>query len=260
MGQGVSLIIIMIFLILLFFAAFHLQQNRFAVADVKHSLNLSAKALAKAVNLETTNQEHIALGYFKENIEPDIDHGLLLTEFYEILYRNLYNPEAYESVKDRILLKVLVYYDRFYIADKQDRWSPPYYFNVVHEGQLYYLTTLNEIYTFNEKGEKQLIKITALNMTEVEREEIIINRINERIAFETSRFNEGVPLAVEIQNPASVDFEYIRNYGHFNVLDGLTFFVIYGEEHSVGIDQREFQFTNYNVVGYTLEVEKGMAR
>ncbi len=261
MGQGVALVIIMVFLTMLFFSSFQLQQNRIEVTDIKQSLNLSAKALAKAVDQETLNKETISLGFTKANIEVSIDHDLLLEEFYKVLYQNYYHQDRFQGLKKSILLKVLVYYDRFYIADLQDRWSPPCYFNVSYEGNIYYLTTLDgQVYTYDEQGEKRFLRATDIEISDGEQEQLIIDKINTEIANETSRYNRGIPLVIEIKNPEIEDFQYLQKYGHFNVLEGVTFFVIYGERKTIGIDQKQFQFSNHNVVGYTLEIERGITR
>lgn len=258
MGQGVSLILILIFSLVLFFGAYHLQENRYEVMDIKENLNLAAKALAKAVDVETENLALGAMGFLIHHKEIKVDQEVLLEEFYNTLYRNYYHRERYEAVRNAILLKVLVYHDRFYIADFKDQWSPPYFFTYPYGSEIYYATTLeDDLYYLDSNGNPVWVKPEMVGLTQGAREELMIQRLNSVIAAETARFNEGVPLKVEIKNPYQEGVDYFLQYGHFNALEGITFFVIYGDGKKVGVDHQTLAFTNYNVVGYTLEIEQG---
>lgn len=257
MGQGVALIIIMIFLLFLFFSAAQLQQSRFEIADIKQSLNLSAKALVKGIDQGVYSQDALANGFNQSNFEVELDRNALLNEFYEILSKNYYHKERVRTIKSHLILKSLVFYDRFYIANLQDQWSPPYFFTIQHDSNLYYLTILEGmIYTYEASGEKRYLKGSDIGLSLMNQNQLIIDKLNAQLAKETRVLNNGIPLAIEIKNPYIEGIDYQEQYGHFNPLEGITFFVVFGEGKLTLLDQQEFHFRNYNVVGYTLEKKR----
>jgi len=126
MGQSIAVIIIVIFLIVLMVPMVLLSNNQYEIRDMKQSLNLSAKVLINAITVDEGNTNDLSEGFSRSrNQEISVDKEKLLREFYDVLYKNHYNDEDFQEIKKKLLLKVLVLNDRFYVANIEDQWSHP---------------------------------------------------------------------------------------------------------------------------------------
>ncbi len=91
-------------------------------------------------------------------------------------------------------------------------------------------------------------------LTTFDRNQAIINRVVEGICQFTGEAS-GRGLVVKIPNPANT---YEKNTQvtskSFNFFTGITFLVIYREESAVKILDQLVNYNNYNIAGYTLEL------
>lgn len=256
MGQVVAVIIIVLLVIFIFVPLSFLNSNNAEIRDIKQSLNLSAWALANCVSYEASNIENLANGYERS---PEkciaVDKDRLLSEFNGILYKNVCNDVKFEAVKGRLYIKVLVYQDMFYIADNKDRWSPPFFFTLQDEahGLIYLSVNENTAYYYNGLI-KTPVSLGDLGLDEKKRNEIIISSINDKVARFTYEINDRNSLRIQIQNPYINNSEAKVKMSYFNVLEGITFFVVYAEDTRITINSKDFHYKNYNVTGYTLEI------
>ncbi|MCX8130732.1 MAG: hypothetical protein N3I35_11610 [Clostridia bacterium] len=261
MGQIIAAVLIILFIIFAFVPLAHLNNNHVEIQSVKQDLNLAARAVCNSFKKSFENYESLSEGY-EQTACTDIrlDKARLLREFYDILKKNCYNGIKFSQMKERICLKVLVYSDRFFIADRSDRWSPPFFFNI-YKGQpindIVALNTVTDDVSFYKNSEKIILPVTHpdVGIMPEEKEQIIINRLNEVISQNTYDEAKKRGLAIKIRNPDKSDMTYRLEYRYFNILEGITFFVLYAEDESVFIHNRSYEFKNYNVAGYTLKLK-----
>jgi len=255
MQQIVAAVVVLLFITFTFITLVYLDNTNSETEGIKQALNLSAKAVACAIDGSKSNYDEMAKGMDRSELsEIAIDNDKLLSEFYDVLYKNILNNESFERIKAGIPAKVVVYYDRFYIAGNDDKWSPPFYFTHYSGGKLLYLFTKSDIaYYYDNSGIKVFTNIHAENISREQKNDIIINKVNSAIFQYTFDSVTGKGLTVQIRNPENNEAEYKVRHSYFNVLDGITFFVLYKENTGIGVDTREFEYANYNVVGYTVE-------
>lgn len=252
MGKLIGFIVVVIFVIFTFLAAYNLYQNNYAIEDVKYAMSLSAKALANCAEGTKTNLNNESIGYGQKNYII-INKERLLKEFYDSLYSNYYNQEVFNKIKGNLFAKILVYEDKFYVADVNDKWSPPYFFTKEIEGVIIYLNSANDIvYFYNGSSDIVYSNISNFGITQEEKQQEIIRKLNGVVSQHTFEHISQKGLKIETFNPFKLDGEYIAKYGRFNILDGLTFFVVFAEDKRVYLDDKEFRYKNYNVVGYTM--------
>ncbi|MBM7613603.1 hypothetical protein [Alkaliphilus hydrothermalis] len=253
MGQSVAVILIIIFLVFLFIPMAFLTNNQQQVGEIKQSLNLSAKALIKAIEVDSENANGFSQGYNRgRQQEVVVNKEDLLREFYDILYRNYYIDGGFQDTKQRLVLKILVVNDRFYLAKEDDQWSHPYFFLLEDTGLNVYLDIRDDIvYYYDDYGNMTYASLQSFGISKEEKNQRIINRINQVVAMETkTEFKDG--LEIMIQNSQNVEGDYRRRFQNFNVLEGITFFVIYRGDTGLEINNQMYEYKNYNVVGYTL--------
>ena len=253
MGKLIGFIVIIIFIVFTFLAAYHLYQNNYAIEDIKYSINLSAKALANCTYITKSNINNQSIGYLK-SLNVVIDKERLLKEFYDSLYLNYYNEEVFNKIKSNLVVKIVVYHDKFYVADVNDKWSPPYFFTIQKSGNIIYFNSKNDlVYYYNATGDKVYSNISNFDIKQEQRQQVIIDKLNSIVSQHTFDQIRQKGLKIETYNPFKADGEYIAKYSRFNILDGLTFFVVFAEDKRVYLDNREFKYKNYNVVGYTMD-------
>ncbi|MTI48726.1 hypothetical protein [Sporosalibacterium faouarense] len=255
MGKLVAYIIVISFIVVTFLAAYNLYQNNYAVQDINYALSLSAKALANNVNNTRSNFNNTSKGYKKNMYEEsiEVDKERLLQEFYETLYTNYYNEDLYRQIKKNILIKMIVYSDKCYVAKKNDKWSPPYFFTKESGGKLIYFNSNNDLaYYYNSSNNRIYTNISNLGITEKEKQQIVIDKINSIVAQNTYGDNREMGLKIGMYNPFNIDGKYMESYSRFNVLDGLTFFIVHASDRNIFLDNKEFRYNNYTVIGYTM--------
>lgn len=251
--------------------------NKAKIENIKQMLNLSAKVLINNIDSENLKLIDVSLGStIPKNVEISVNKDKLLNDFFDTVYKNLNNTEIFESIKNNIPVKVLVFYDRFFVAGRDNQWSAPYFFTYSNNNKTYYLNNRNTQAYYFEGGEE---KTATINKSIVDR--VIIERINSVVTSYTNanlmkekdspRYTDK-KLYIEIQNPSEInikniagetnqkkinDFMNNRNRkSNFNILNGITFFVVYLEEDYIGIRGSEIIYPNYNVVGYTLDMDR----
>ncbi|MCX7921391.1 MAG: hypothetical protein N3B21_05125 [Clostridia bacterium] len=262
MGQIMAIILITILIIFTFVPLAVLSENRSEVQLVKQNLNLAARAVCNAIESSEVNYENISKGYERNAIaeEITIDKDRLLGEFNDVLAKNYYDEAKTNGVKSRIYLKVLVYNDKFFVVDKTEEWSLPYFFTYYSNSlsDFVYLSTLSDQAYYYSGGNKVYQPMTNFGITNEQKNDIIINKINEVVAKYTNDITEIDPLKIEIKNPDKQDIEYKVKHRNFNVLDGITFFVVFAEDTNLFVNSKSFKFKNYNVTGYTLNLKEGL--
>jgi hypothetical protein len=261
MGQALAAFFIILFIIFTFVPLAALNDNHIEVESVKQNLNLAARSVCNAVENSLKNYENLSEGYRKSShVGIQINKERLLQEFYDILRKNYYNEDEFERVKDRICLKVLVCGDRFYIADDRNRWSQPYFFTTYIDGVIKDVATVNILsqevsYFCAGQQVYKPLEDPAVQMTSQKKNKIIIEKLNEIISQYTYDFQRKTSINIKIKNPDETDAGYKMQYRDFNVLDGITFFVLYAEDNYVYSDSKNFHFKNYNVTGYTFKIK-----
>jgi len=256
MGKVVFFIFFIFFISMVFIPNMILIDNNNDTELMKQNLNLSARALINTVDKTVSNVNEIAEGYGKEfYFDINVDNERVLEEFYDVLRKNIIDAEEYESVKKSIKLKIIVYHDRFFVADERDLWSPPFFFTRYYEGKEYYLNSKdNKAYYYDDSGNKVFdINISDLGISSKEKNDIIINKVNQMVGQLTYEAGLRDGINIKIFNKDNDDTNYIAENCHFNILDGLTFFVVYVSNKPMFFHDEKLDYKNYNVAGYTLE-------
>jgi hypothetical protein len=255
MGQVMAVIIIVLIIIFIFVPLSVLNSNNAEIRNIKQSLNLSARALDNCVSREAANLENLSLGFEKppEN-DIKVDKDKLLSEFKDILSKNMCYKTNFKDIYNRVYIKVLVYQDMFYIADSKDRWGPPCFFtlNVENYGQVYLSINENRAYYYDGNA-KKYESLSTFDLDEEKKNEAVIKCINDKVAQSTYEIGERNSLKIQIQNPYINDNNERVKMSYFNVLSGVTFFVVYAEDTNINVNSKDFQYKNYNVTGYTME-------
>lgn len=170
-------------------------------------------------------------------------------------------------------------------------WLPPYFYNTVvkekssGKNKLVNLSTISNTAWYSDDSgiiEQPLTSFRKENsdLTEEVKNDLIIEKINKVIAqntfkYDTAQITVGDPyyhnpgLSINILNPSKlkksfsgVDLatnqksinefaEYRQTYSDFNVLEGITFFVVYSDDKRFDSTDKEFRYHNYNVAGHT---------
>lgn len=256
MGKVIFFIFFIFFIIMVFVPNMILIDNNNDIELMKQNLNLSARALINAVDKNISNVNEIAEGYDKGfYFDINVDNERLLKEFYDVLRKNVVDTEEYEAAKNSIKLKIVVYNDKFFVANERDLWSPPFFFTLQHEGIEYYLNSKdNKAYYYDDTGNKiSDVNISDLGISLKEKNDIIINKINQMVGQLTYETGLRDGITIRIFNKDNNDKNYISENCHFNILDGLTFFVVYASNKHMLFYGKKLNYKNYNVAGYTLE-------
>lgn len=246
------IVITVIFLVLIFtfIPLSHLEFYNRSTEEIKQKLNLSVKVLPYCIDNTDNNYMLLAEGFKRCNT---INKNKLLDEFHDVLSDNICNEKKYQEIKSGILAKVLVYYDRFYIAGRNDRWSPPYFFTCQDGERLYYVYTRGDYVYYYNSGNIVTCSLNSTGITKEQRNNIVINKLNSIIAIYTLDTLTGKGLNIKIYNPGCDSPEYKAKNMCFNVLDGITFFVVYSDSENLGLNGKKFRFSSCNVAGYTME-------
>ncbi len=273
MEQGMSAIIIALFILFLFVPVVFLKTMQSNTENTKNNIHFSAMALADCIEIEEVNYADLSYGYerYMENYTPDasnikIDEQKLLVEFNNVLFKNSQDPKLYAKVQENIVAKILIYNDRFLIAapdkdsvskkydyknefnkykdGKAGKFNAPYYFTYKHpsNGNTYYLNTKNDTVKDIDGN------VVNIDIKRVDRNKEIINKINKVI----SDYTNG--LIIDFPNPDNLT-ETLNNIRkkELNFFDGVTFMVIYKEDKALNVRTEDLKFKSYAVAGYTLK-------
>ncbi len=257
MWQITAIILIIILTLFVFVPLSYLTENYQERQEIKQSLNLSAKALLGAIEKKSQTVDVLSSGHIYQGLTNiKVDKEILLEGFYETLYKNYYHKSKFNEIKEQIIVKVLVYEDRFFVTDQHDKWSPPYFFcweDTVSQRLLYFNTINDSVYYYDSNNRMRWESIDSLGVDQQQKNDIIIQKLNEVIIQYTKE--EGIEngLSIQIRNPDKADVKYQLEHCHFNVLEGITFFVVYMEDKNLFLNNKEFKYDNYCVVGYTME-------
>ena len=255
MSHVTTTIIVLLFIALMFIPLAYLSTTYQNVQSVKQTLNLSAKSLNSAIDFQIDSSVQLSSGYSKRIFsEKKVDKQELVSAFYTMIQKNAGSKQKADKLKENILTKVLVYPDRIYIADNAGRWSAPYFFVHHVADTLIYVNTEND-YAYEEDSTGSITRspIVAYGLTTEQKNDLIIDTINHVIAKHTYYKTQGKAYTPVIRNPDTADIEYQLAYGHFNVLKGITFLVLYVENTHWYADRVRVDYRNYNVTGFTLE-------
>lgn len=184
-----------------------------------------------------------------------IDEEKLLLDFDNCLFDNYFNYETYTKTRKSIRAKVLVYQDYFIISSSNNVWSAPYYFwYEAPGGQMVYLNTKDSKTVYYNSSNVAVEGVIAdFGLTSEQKTDLIINRLNDVLGAYT--LDRGNLVNVKVQNPYNLTDDYKREYQSFNVLDGVTFYVIYDNENELFIFQEMFRIDSTEIVGYTLDLK-----
>lgn len=254
MGRVLFLIFLAIIIVIIIVPNMILIDNHNDKIIMKNNLNLSARVLINSIDKRIPNMDELSEGYGKSpayNISVDKDR--LISEFYDVLSKNILDEFWYAETKKSIKAKILVYNDRFYICDSLDRWSPPYYFICEYNNKTLYINSeVETAYYYEDDDTKINNDISSFGLTLEKRDEIIISKLNKEISkYTTDEFNESINIKIYYSN--KTDGAYKAENFNFNVLDGLTFFVVYMYKDRINAFDNEIKASNYQVAGYTLE-------
>jgi len=243
--------------ICVFVPAALLVQNNFERMEIRDAICLSAKALAGSLKHTAGNYRLIAEGKLNDgNSEIEIDKERLLQEFYSTLKLNILNDKKFEQLVAAMKIKILVYSDRFYVADSMDRWSAPYFFTVEKDGLIFYLfNSSTKAYYYNDSGDKIYADIQDIGISKEHKNSIIIDKLNAVVNEFTYSYEDKNRFSIKILNPESNDIMYLKEYAMFNVLDGITFFVVCTDSKNTVIREKGIKYKNYNVIGYTIDMD-----
>ncbi|MDF2522565.1 MAG: hypothetical protein K0R31_206 [Clostridiales bacterium] len=257
MQQIHAAIVLLIVIIFIFIPSMGLKEVHDSNQDIKQALNLSTRVIGNCVDRSKINFTELARGYNRDSHIPiEVDRERLMKEFYQLMSKNLTSERKFQSVKDKLLVKVVVYYDQFFVADKKDSWSAPYFFTWDSGNELIYLNTQDDTVSYYDASgyRRNDRTITYYGLNREQKNDQIIKQLNAVVAQYTSeKLIRKNGLKIEIQNSARSDLGLKLNKSFFNVLDGVTFFVIYAENPSMVVNSKDVKYRNYNVVGYTVE-------
>jgi len=251
---------ILVSIVLIVFIAFSFITLQYWLHDeqvyerVGHAISLSVKVLPCCISAEKENHETLAAGFIRDINNPvEIDRCKLLLEFHNVLEKNLSLYKNFSEIRENILAKVLVYYDRFFIADRFDRWSPPYFFSTVYGDKLYYLNIKDDSIWYYENNQKFYTSLNAIGMSHDQKNNIVIDKLNSFISGYTYDPINKSSINIKIFNPESSDPVYRLSSSSFNVLDGITFFVIYRNFKRPEMGNFFINLDKAIVCGYTLK-------
>lgn len=251
------IIIMLVMMIFQFVPMQFLLYQHYGNINIKQALNLSARVIGVSVEKSRDNLTRIAGSRGNEgSAEIEIDKEALLKSFYETLGMNLLAEETFKETEKNLILKAVVHHDRFYVAGRDDRWSPPYYYTFREDGETVYLSAESTAVTcYEDSGEKiDGRSIVDYGMSESQKNDIIINKINSIVSQGTSEKplrQNG--LKIQIRNPANNEGRYRTDMGYFNALGGVTFFVVYADNTGIIINNKDMKYRKYSVVGFTIE-------
>lgn len=239
--------------------------------QVKQALNLSARVLADSLENTPVNMRELSMGYARDSTADIlVDKNRLLWNFNAMLERNLAGRDGFDAIRERVLAKLLLYGDRFYVAGRDDIWEGPYFFTCIADagsspvnGEFYEkpngrMLLLNlrddKVQGLADDGSNIEGKTAGdFGISEELKNDLIIDRINGVIAQYTGDEPERKNgLMIGIRNDHRADKIISGKESFFNILKGITFFVVYGENRSISITGNTIEYKNYNVVGYTL--------
>lgn len=232
---------------------FVLAFNYFSTSTLKRSVEIktkfSAKVLKSNISINSANVENISEGYLRESNEIIVDHNNLVKDFFYVMDSQFNNFD-----RESISALLLVYFDKYYVYDPVlGQWLPPFFFTISSNGNLFYVNTQDEqIYRYDSSGNKLYFTIADIGLSSEDKDSLIIDKINDSILKFTSKDNLGNSFGVKIRNPNETDPDEIFKYQYFNVLDNVTFFVVYKENKTFGILGKNHIYNTHVITGYTI--------
>ncbi|MBN4051004.1 hypothetical protein JYU01_01780, partial [bacterium AH-315-L21] len=228
MGQIVALVIILIMAVFLFLPMFNLVENHHEVIDIKQRLVLSSKVLINSIQKEElTKGDEIAEDKDKFRTKIIVDKDKLLSSFYDMLRKNFPNDRKREEIISNIKVKILVQHNCIYYVIDENRWELPIFFTYDYMGETVYLNTKNNLaYFYNNDGSRVYKDVSEFGITVEEKEQIIIDAVNNVVSEYTIKKEKGKTLNINIKNKHREDIHKKMSEASFNVLEGITFFVV----------------------------------
>lgn len=156
-------------------------------------------------------------------------------------------------------------------------WLAPMFYTVVDDnGRLLYLNLRDETSTFYQyqggksvpvKVSNDTVRIKGQKLTKELRDSLVIdsiNRVVQAITYDPAHGSQGFKLQIRPDDFGSKDtsnmsynerqdyYRQLREVSNFNVLEGITFFIIYAsDDEGVSYNDRVV-LRNYNAAGFTL--------
>lgn len=244
-----------------FVAVSVLQYNKHYSHILEQNLNLSARVLKNSIINKASNMRVLAIGEFEY---MEIDKEKLLSDFYDVLYKNYNNVEKFEIIKSNLIVKILIMIDRFYICGSDDVWREPIFFIEYNESinKMVYFNILNSNIYYIENTSKKYMILEDIGITLDYKNDFIISRINNYIGrytrrnvYEKAGFSQ-YSLKIMIKNKEKNNVEYKVENRYFNALEGITFLIIYADEKEVYLLNEIYNYKKYNISGYTFMIKK----
>lgn len=309
--QYVTALIMLIFLGMSFFIPLSLHVvNEREAQKTKQILNLSSKALVTSFEDSIENYDILGQGYLLDERDViGVDQERLINEFNDILRKNCINEGQYHDIRQKVVLKVLCYYDRFFVSIPAkelktgatapyeindfkitDRWLPPFFYTIVDDQQrLIYLNTQNNNTRYYNNGWVDTavtnIQVDGKALTVEDKYDAIIKKVNQVISTYTLNprnhvlsgnkvvyINPGMDIKIQNQERANPDkafkkintpgvtqeeidriVSYQISHGDFNILDGITLFVVFTDDKEFTFADTFYSFRNYQMAGHTFE-------
>jgi hypothetical protein len=256
MGKIIAYFMVIIMISLCFMSAYKLYGENLYKRELEQSLNLSCKVFKTCI-IKTGNKKEAGK---RAPIVENIDKEKLLQDFYDILSLNYPNITGYNNIKRNIRLKMIIHGDRMYYAGTNNKWSIPVFFTEYNEipGTEVYFNINDDSVYYYIGTDKYYTDLNALGITNEEKYELIIDKVNSIVAKNTIQrtvtgSQEQVFSAkLNIQNPYTSDNTIKHDMSYFNILEGSTFFVIYTEGLNHQSGNMDFTFKNLAVSGYTI--------
>lgn len=263
------------------------KHEQFAEEQMKHNLNMGSKVLINAIDTSGANSEVLSLGYYLQNEDAlTIDKSKLVKEFSEVFRSNFANDVAYKEAQRHIPAMLLTYGDRYYLAKIkmsdgdsksldsykiQYSWSAPMYYTVTDDsGRLLYLNMRYDTSTYYSGEKATLVKnsevmVGGKTLTPTVRDHLIIDKINTTVGqVTTDPLDDSASFKINIRARGEFDKEptdksqvqayreQLRYGSNFNVLEGITYFVLYSSDKNGYLRDKVFRYRNYNAAGFTL--------
>lgn len=249
MSKGLKLIVLSVILTVMSVNYYLTFSTYYKRINTENTLDLVSMVLKNSTSSKLDNLNNISNGYL--NTKFEIDKNKLIYDFFDVLE----STDADSSIKSNIVSLNLVNDDRLYTYDMfLEKWLPVEFYSSVKDGDEIFLSVFgDECYRYDSVGRKVYGTISDYNITDKQRQDIVINKLNEVIGKYTKSSDYVESFGIKIKNTLESNGEEIYKQSFFNQIDDITLFVIYKDVRTFTFTQIvNNRFTNYRVSGYTL--------
>jgi len=220
---------------------------------MKTTESKNKQSLVNSATVLKNNYSYDMSMVYKKRPDVIVDKEELLEDFYELLYMNLLDYKPYKKIKESLPVKILVYKDRFYIAGRNDVWSQPFFF-CYEEGTgelLYFNSADTSVYYYDDSNQRIEASVNDFGITPEQKDQFIIDKIN--MYAEVYSKENGIGINIKIKNPNNLNMDYKVPMESYNILEGVTFLLIYSDYSNLQSDNELYSIHDYDVIGYTLK-------